>query len=593
MSKNRSKNRRRAKGTPSSTGIEPTLNSKVISMSSKRRPRPGWCSVLVLLPAFILSLCALDHLWITEDAFITFKSVENLWNGYGPNFNRGLRVESFSHPLWFIVLVLLRLAGQAALPLLAAATGIVLSVCGLILATEGARIRFQSLPRLFPLGALIVVALPPFWDFASSGLETGLTFAWIGGVAWCLARIAQSQQGVLRERIFWLLGLAPLIRPDLTVMALAPLGIALLISRSANDMRLASVLRLARFIAPGLVWQIFRMGYYGLLVPNTYLAKEGFGSRWDQGLIYLHDMYGLYWLYPVLALALTLVLTSCSASTKQLNGSSRFSACAIPLALIVSGTLHSALVCRTGGDFMHARLLLPGLFAILSACAVVSFPSALILRRACLYSCLLWAAWIALCIRPPYKSNISPQGIADERAWYIQRLLTTRPVTLDDYNFHTFYRIGAATSELARRNRDLKAIYWAHIGITTAVMPDYLTIIDPLALNDHIGSHLTLLKRGRSGHEKIARAAWFLARYPAGTGMVIRNQLAGEFQQAESPEAIQAARIVLASAPIRELNEAVSSPFSTQLFFTNITRAFRLTTLRIPPDPIEAVKKFR
>ena len=346
MSKNRSKNRRRAKSSP---GIEPTLNSKVISMPSKRRPRPGWCSVLVLLPAFILSLCALDHLWITEDAFITFKSVENLWNGYGPNFNRGLRVESFSHPLWFIVLVILRLAGQAALPLLAAATGIALSVCGLILATEGARIRFQSLPRLFPLGALIVVALPPFWDFASSGLETGLTFAWIGGVAWCLARIAQSQQGVLRERIFWLLGLAPLIRPDLTVMALAPLGIALLISRSANDMRLASVLRLARFIAPGLGWQIFRMGYYGLLVPNTYLAKEGFGSRWDQGLIYLHDMYGLYWLYPVLALALTLVLTSCSASTKQLNGSSRFSAFAIPLALIVSGTLHSALVCRAGG----------------------------------------------------------------------------------------------------------------------------------------------------------------------------------------------------------------------------------------------------
>ena len=124
-------------------------------------------------------------------------------------------------------------------------------------------------------------------------------------------------------------------------------------------------------------------------------------------------------------------------------------------------------------------------------------------------------------------------------------------------------------------------------------MPDYLTIIDPFALNDHIGSHLTLLKRGRPGHEKIAQAAWFLARYPAGTGMVIRNQLAGEFQQAESPEAIQAARIVLASAPIRELNEAVSSPFSTQLFFTNISRAFRLTTLRIPPDPIEAVKKFR
>jgi arabinofuranosyltransferase len=27
---------------------------------------------------------------------------------------------------------------------------------------------------------LVVLALPPFWEFATSGLETGLTIGWIG-----------------------------------------------------------------------------------------------------------------------------------------------------------------------------------------------------------------------------------------------------------------------------------------------------------------------------------------------------------------------------------------------------------------------------
>src|SRR5207245_8363311 len=36
--------------------------------------------------------------------------------------------------------------------------------------------------------ALVLSALPPLWDFATSGLETGLTFGWLGGCQWLLAR---------------------------------------------------------------------------------------------------------------------------------------------------------------------------------------------------------------------------------------------------------------------------------------------------------------------------------------------------------------------------------------------------------------------
>ncbi len=40
-------------------------------------------------------------------------------------------------------------------------------------------------------------------------------------------------------------------------------------------------------------------------------------------------------------------------------------------AVVVAGVLHAAYVVRVGGDFMHGRLLLPGLFLLLCAVAVV------------------------------------------------------------------------------------------------------------------------------------------------------------------------------------------------------------------------------
>jgi arabinofuranosyltransferase len=162
---------------------------------------------------------------------------------------------------------------------------------------------------------------------------------------------------------------------------------------------------------------------------------------------------------------------------------------------------------------------------------------------------------------------------------------------LEDYQFHSFYRVGEAATVMARK-QGIKAIYWAHIGIAVGVIPDDITIIDPLALNDHIGSRIELTTRGRPGHEKIVPAAWFVARYPAPEGLVVLNQLNGEFNKKETPARIEAARRVLASPRLAELNEAVSAPMNLELFVTNITRAWRLTFMRIPSDPEHALDRF-
>lgn len=563
---------------------------KIVSIPSRHNSLKWYRSPVVVIPALVFLICAIDHLWVTEDAFITFKSVENFWVGYGPQFNRGLRVESFSHPAWFIILVVLRSLGSESLPAAAAILGVALSLVGLIAGIESGRIRLQRASRIFPLGALIITALPPFWDFASSGLETGLTFAWIGLVALFLTRIAEPGSPTPSLRIFWLLGLAPLIRPDLAVMAVPFSVLAWLFSRVAGEGVLPSIKRAVALILPGSLWQLFRMGYYGLTVPNTYLAKEGFSTRWDQGFTYLNDLYGLYWLYPIVFAAIIATAVSSYSVTRKLSEpSSLFPTFALPGVFVVCGVIHTLVVCRTGGDFMHGRLLLPGLFAILTGASVVCLPTNPQTRNLMVIPLVIWMSIIMLMIRPPYRSKISSFGIADERTWYVHRSRTTRPISLEDYAYHHYYRIGQAVTEMVKRD-NLSAVYWAHIGITVSAMPAYVTVIDPLALNDHIGSHITLSHRGRPGHEKIVRAAWFLARYPSGSGLVVRNQLDGVFEKRETPEAIAAAQKVLQSPPVAELTEAVSAPLTWNLFWKNVLRAPRLTRLRIPEDPFAALQ---
>jgi arabinofuranosyltransferase len=546
-------------------------------------------SLSLFLPVFVFLILALDYVWVTEDAFITFQSVENVWSGFGPNFNRGLRVESFSHPLWFIVLCLLRAGGTDMLPILAAAAGIALSVVGLFFATDAARQRFHGISSLFPFGALTVAVLPPFWQFASSGLETGLTFFWIGFSSWCLVQMDRDTARWSVPTLFTL-GLAPLIRPDLIVFAL-PLIVVAIAKGVSPPVRWQGVCRaLVYCLLPGTIWQVFRMGYYGALVPNTYIAKEGLGTRWAQGWLYFLDLVQPYWLLPVGAIAVLLLLHPLLKKSSQ-ESNQKHRDYASVVGLIVGAVIHGTLVCRAGGDFMHGRLLLPSLFALATASAVVPLFFGRISRRVFFAVFFFWAAYVCLCARPPYASAISRNGIADERQWYVHRAYSNRPVALKDYSFMSFYRIGEGATQLMRQ-QGFKAIYWAHIGITVAVIPDDIIVIDPLALNDHIGARTELTERGRPGHEKVVPAAWFLARYPVGVGMVAINQLNGEFRTKPPQSSVDAAKAVLATPALMELHDAVAEPMTLGRFITNIFRSWRLTFLRIPKDPHEALQKF-
>jgi hypothetical protein len=86
----------------------------ILSVRNTLRLSGKWKTFLALFFFLAGFFLILRQAWISEDAFITLRHVDNFISGYGPVFNPGERVEGFSHPLWFAVLSLFRWLGLSA-----------------------------------------------------------------------------------------------------------------------------------------------------------------------------------------------------------------------------------------------------------------------------------------------------------------------------------------------------------------------------------------------------------------------------------------------------------------------------------------------
>src|SRR5207245_2175680 len=157
----------------------------------------------------------------------------------------------------------------------AVALGILLTGAGYAFAMAGARTAVRPLSRapLLPLGMLVLLAVKADWDYATSGLENGLSTGWIGLSWWLLARMAAAaRRGRARGyAAAFVIGLGSLVRPDLALVTAVFLVALwwLLRPRAAGTVRL-----LCAAGALPAAYEVFRAGYYGVLVPLPALTKE-------------------------------------------------------------------------------------------------------------------------------------------------------------------------------------------------------------------------------------------------------------------------------------------------------------------------------
>ncbi len=516
---------------------------------------------ILLIPVFFLFYPGYKHRWNSEDAFISFRVVSNILHGHGPVYNIEERVEAYTHPLWIAILTLsAAITGSIEIP--AVWMGLLFTCLGLLFSEMGAVKLLKKTENkiiVVPLGAIVIASLPPFWDFATSGLETGLAFFWLGFSFFITVNLMFKPK-LLACTLLWL-SLGPLIRPDL--------GLFFFKKRTEN----LSILRIIKFLLPAFLlpfsYQIFRMGYFASLLPNPAIAKEAFGNYFRQGIIYLLDFTDSYTLFiPLLALAIYSI--KIYIESKKEKKDYIFT---VPFSFFIGGLIHVIYIVLIGGDFMHARLLLPGAFSIFISISPIIFDNS-DFKTWVLSSTLTWCIICALTLRGEEEGAF--HGIVNERIHYITCANHGNPVKISDYKICGLYHLGMKKRVDALKNKNEKVIlYHENIGIAGFLAGSEVRVFDRLGLADPIASRLVLERRGRPGHEKDLPEEWVWARIGI---------------KRENPK-VKCAMEALKCGALKEYLEAIQGKFEWKNFLRNIVIAVKSRNLRIPADPCQAKVK--
>jgi arabinofuranosyltransferase len=598
--------------------------------------------MLPAVPTAVLVGMGWQHRWMSDDGFIHLRVVQQLVGGNGPVFNVGERVEATTSPLWVFLLAVAEPLPAVTLPWKAVLLGIAFTGLGLVAAQAAGRTLAAPVGEddgetgdptadhggtiALPVGALVIALLPPFWDFASSGLETGLTFAWIGGATWWCARRATGE-GLPGRRAELagaaLAGLGWLIRPDLLVFTLAFVLVLAVALRPASWRRRLGAA--AAMVALPAAYQLFRMGYFAMVVPNTALAKEAGRAQWGQGWRYVTDLTTPYWLWlPVGVLLLLLGY--------QTLGDWRRGATLPALARAapaVASLVHGVYFVRAGGDFMHARLLLPALFGLLAP-VTVAVPASLAQLRQALRprpsaspanppgglrrirrragtvlplagtaAVALWAVGsLALRPRPPTQIR---HHIEDERILQQYAFGQEHPIDVDrnlrqsHANADVFLpaepgRLGVLSLTLQPAQVDLRT----ELPVRAGAVPPALGagayasdldvyMVDLGSLAHPVGSHLDHLIGSRPGHQKPLPLAWQVAGLSDD-----REVRTADGTVLASSEELTAARRARSCGELARYLREVREPLTLGRFLGNVARSIPNTLLRVPPDPIDA-----
>jgi len=337
---------------------------------------------LAILWLSLFSLAFVRTAWIGDDAYFTFRTIDNFIHGFGLRWNVDERVQAFTHPLWMLLLTPFDwLTGEPYFSTIAVSIALSLVTIWLVL---------RAAPSAWSAAAGLTVLLGSraFVDYSTSGLENPLTHLLL---VLFLVRALDEQS--LTTPTMLLAGLLLLNRLDLAVLAI-PVLVPLIPWREPR--------RAWRSVALGLlpliVWELFSIVYYGFPLPNTAFAKMKTSvpevDLLRQGLTYLLD--------SVERDPLTLLVCGATAVWMIVENPGR----ARPVGVAI--LLHIGAVTYAGGDFMSGRMFAAPLVA-----------AAVVLVRSDVASLFEYrwmpAALAALMGVLAFKAIAIGQGIADER----------------------------------------------------------------------------------------------------------------------------------------------------------------------------------
>jgi arabinofuranosyltransferase len=303
--------------------------------------------------------------WVSDDAIITFRSLENFLHGYGLVFNIGERVQTFTHPLWFLIQAAANFVfnlwkgnpfGQGQMYFL----NVFISIAISLLTISIFAFKVAASTKGAVAGILIFSLSKSFIDYSTSGLENPLTHLIL--LLFILVYLTQSENS--QRSIFLLALLAALGGVDrLDTLVFYFPALFVIFWQSPNKFRTFITLGLG--FLPLIAWELFSLFYYGFPFPNTAYAKINTGipasSLMTQGIFYYLNSLRMD---PITLLTIFVV---CGVGLVNKNKQHR---------LIIAGVLIYLLyTVYIGGDFMSGRYFSTPLLACVALLSTMEFKS--------------------------------------------------------------------------------------------------------------------------------------------------------------------------------------------------------------------------
>ena len=390
--------------------MSPEVASKLTPQPSRFFSKISLVSICLIGAALIVII---RSAWVSDDAYITFRVVDNLWHGYGPRWNISERVCVYTNPL-------MMLSMSALYPFTHEFfyTSIFFSIAASIVAIGIVLRRLSTNILTMVYVCALLIASKAFIDYTTSGLEQCLTYL-VAALFYALTFRRKPHSDATLLLMALVTGFAMLNRIDTILLFFPVLVLAFWHKRTFKRFAFVAI-----GFLPFVLWEAFSLIYYGSLLPNTYYAKLNSGLTASfyirQGLTYYTNSLRVD---PITLPTIVAAIVLCLRSKRR-----------FPIAAAIGILLYLLYIIRVGGGFMSGRYFSAPFFCAVMLCCVNPPKFSPKLRQAALavvaIAILLVYAFHPLTplrssskygpLRPKLQSFRLNSGIADERAYYYE-----------------------------------------------------------------------------------------------------------------------------------------------------------------------------
>ena len=464
-------------------------------------------NIIIITLISLYVLIVVISAWLSDDAYITFRTVDNFINGFGLTWNVSERVQAYTHPLWMFILSASYFITKE-IYFTSIAISILISIGVVLLLFYKLS---NSITNTIFIG-LILIFSKAFIDYSTSGLENPLTHLLI--VVFFILYFNDEEAGKKLFKLSLIASLAVLNRMDIVLIFLPALLV--IYFREVNKWR-GLLITIAGF-SPFILWEIFSLFYYGLPFPNTAYAKLNTGiSQFEliqQGLHYLLFSFYLDPLTPAILLAgLIIPLVS---KNKNL------------LTITIGITCYMIYIVNIGGDFMGGRFLSAPFLCSVIVISKINFKS---FRFSRVQIAIFFIVIILGLLSPkptifstanygfspkifkafrfgPYIVNMY-HGITDQRMWYYEFT-----GLLNNVSERKIYKYLGIQDAQKLRESSKRVVVKDVIGMIGFYSGSKIHIVDSRALSDPLLSKLPSTEYWKQGHKpKPGEKKWLIGHF--------------------------------------------------------------------------------